>query len=174
MIRSLGYGFSAALLVLLALLVASPPASAAETRVPLPHPAPAHIGNQCVEPVDLMRREHMNFLRHQRDDTVRSGVRGNKYSLRGCVECHAVADAEAGGARTVRNFCSECHNYAAVKIDCFECHTTKAETALNSFLPTNGGQTTAKAFANLGAGLKTSALFAEVECYLNKRSAHNS
>ena len=75
----------------------------------------------CVEEPAFMRRNHMKLLKHQRDDTLRGGVRTGKYSLKKCVACHASpisqsVNAEAG------NFCQSCHNYAAVKIDCFECH----------------------------------------------------
>jgi hypothetical protein len=158
--------------VLLALLVVSPPALAGESSVPLPNPAKAHIGDQCVEPVDVMRREHMNFLRHQRDETVRSGIRGNKYSLRGCVECHAVPDTAASGARTVRAFCSECHSYAAVSIDCFECHSNEAESK-TTFRSPDGRRKPAKVFSGLGGSLEPTALVAEVARYLSERSAHN-
>ncbi|PHS78577.1 MAG: Hdr-like menaquinol oxidoreductase cytochrome c subunit [Rhodospirillaceae bacterium] len=100
---------------------------AQESSVPVPHPAKALKGEQCVEPAADMRRFHMQYLEHQRDDTMRLGIRGNKYSLRGCVECHATPDEKADGALTVRGFCKECHSYAAVTIDCFSCHTGKAE-----------------------------------------------
>ncbi len=173
MIPNFRNGIAGTVLVLLALLVASPLAIAAETRVPLPHPAKAHIGDQCVEPVDIMRRQHMTFLLHQRDETVRSGIRGNKYSLQGCVECHAVADADAGGARTVRAFCSECHSYAAVRIDCFECHTTEAVTAKNTFLLPKGHRKSAKTYSSFGGSLEPTSLVAQVERYLSERSAHN-
>ncbi len=95
--------------------------------VPIPHPVKAFKGEKCVEPAGVMRRQHMNFLMHQRDDTVRRGIRGKKHSLRGCINCHAIPDKQAGGTRTVREFCSDCHNYAAIKITCFECHTNKVE-----------------------------------------------
>lgn len=95
--------------------------------VPVPSPAKAAKGEKCVAPIPYMRRNHMNLLKHQRDETLRRGVRGNPFSLRGCVECHAVPDKAAGGARTVRPFCQTCHSYAAVNIDCFSCHTGKAE-----------------------------------------------
>ncbi len=97
-----------------------------------PHPVKAFKGDQCVEPVDVMRRNHWKYLKHQRDETVRQGIRGAKYSLRQCIECHAVPDKEAGGARTVRVFCGECHKFAAVNIDCFQCHTTKPENVKSS------------------------------------------
>ena len=32
-------------------------------------------GDKCVEPTDVMRRNHMEFILHQRDDTMRRGVR---------------------------------------------------------------------------------------------------
>jgi len=99
-------------------------ALAEQSTVPLPSPAKAYKGTQCVEPADVMRREHMTFLNHQRDETVRDGVRGKKYSLQQCIDCHATADPEimAGKVRTLKPFCAECHSYAAVKIDCFACH----------------------------------------------------
>jgi hypothetical protein len=93
----------------------------------LPAIEPAR-GGECVADPATMRREHMALLRHQRDDTVRGGVRGAKASLKGCVECHASAAtgsvAAAGG-----DFCVSCHAYAAVKIDCFECHASRPAAA---------------------------------------------
>lgn len=99
------------------------PLAADAGDVPVPQPAKAAKGENCVAPIPEMRRNHMNLLKHQRDDTLRKGIRGNPYSLRQCVECHAVPDKAAGGARTVRPFCQTCHSYAAVNIDCFSCHT---------------------------------------------------
>jgi len=114
--------------VTLMALAADPAPAAAEGRVPLPQPSKAFKGEKCVEPADVMRREHMVYLKHQRDETLREGIRGRKYSLRQCVECHATAEPEVGGGsvRTIKPFCGECHAYAAVRIDCFECHTGKA------------------------------------------------
>jgi len=94
-------------------------------RTPQPEIEPARAGTQCVEPADVMRRQHMNFLKHQRDDTVRGGVRGAKHSLKDCIDCHASASTRSV-AQAPGNFCVSCHSYAAVKIDCFECHTSKA------------------------------------------------
>lgn len=114
------------------------PASAGE--VPLPNPAKAFKGTECVEPVDMMRRNHMSFLKHQRDETLREGIRGQKYSLNQCIDCHAVTspDVAGGKVRTLKPFCAECHSYAAVTIDCFQCHTGAADPAINtsSVLPT--------------------------------------
>ena len=93
-------------------------------KVPLPHPAKAVKGEQCVEPNDIMRRNHMTYLMHQRDETVIEGIRGKKYSLHACIDCHATIDPEVEDSkvRTIVPFCAECHSYAAVKIDCFACH----------------------------------------------------
>jgi hypothetical protein len=30
-------------------------------------------------------------------------------------------------AKSETNFCQSCHNYTAVKIDCFECHSNKPQ-----------------------------------------------
>ena len=96
--------------------------------VPLPKPAKAFKGEQCVEPADVMRRNHFDYLKHQRDETLREGIRGQKYGLNECIDCHAVTspDVAGGKLRTLKPFCKECHDYAAVSIDCFSCHTGAA------------------------------------------------
>jgi len=47
-----------------------------------PHVTPgkskADSQEACVEPTDLMRKEHYMFLLHQRDETVVDGVRTKK------------------------------------------------------------------------------------------------
>ena len=78
-------------------------------------------GEACVAPVEEMRRDHMKMLLHQRDRTMRQGVRAPRFSLKGCVDCHA--SQKTGSVLGKEGFCSSCHEYAAVKIDCFECHT---------------------------------------------------
>ncbi len=83
-------------------------------------------GERCVEDTATMRRNHMRFLEHQRDDTVHGGLRGAKHSLKGCVDCHASkTTGSVAAAKT--DFCVVCHTYAAVKIDCFGCHATKPD-----------------------------------------------
>ena len=81
----------------------------------------------CVEDPKLMRRVHMDLLQHDRDATVRRGVRDRKESLAGCVNCHASADGSVLGDD--HHFCQGCHAYAAVKLDCFGCHTSRAREA---------------------------------------------
>jgi hypothetical protein len=78
-------------------------------------------GGACVAPVAEMRRDHMKMLFHQRDRTLRQGLRETRFSLKGCVECHA--GQKTGSVLGKEGFCASCHEYAAVKIDCFECHT---------------------------------------------------
>lgn len=85
-------------------------------------------GERCVEDVASMRRNHMRFLRHQRDDTVRGGIRGARHSLKGCVDCHA-SRTSGSVAAAPGDFCVACHSYAAVKIDCFDCHATRPAAA---------------------------------------------
>jgi hypothetical protein len=81
-------------------------------------------GAQCVADPVFMRRNHMDLMTHQRDDTVHAGLRDGKFSLKGCVECHASRQTGSVAAAST-DFCVSCHSYAAVKIDCFECHASK-------------------------------------------------
>ncbi|MFT5219507.1 MAG: putative CXXCH cytochrome family protein [Planctomycetota bacterium] len=101
-------------------------------KVELPQPQMPLMALQCVEPVDVMRREHMNFLLDQRDATVIDGNRDKKYSLTGCINCH---NPKIENQPVIRNqdpefFCSSCHQFTGVKLDCFECHTDQAEKLL--------------------------------------------
>jgi len=85
-------------------------------------------GEQCVEPTDIMRRDHMKFLDHHRDKAVIEGVRTKKYSLKECINCHA-SEKTGSVAAAKDDFCVSCHSYAAVKIDCFDCHSTKPKAS---------------------------------------------
>ncbi len=103
------------------------------TGVPTHADAPKPIveravkGEQCVEPTDYMRRNHMKLLTHQRRETVHEGIRTKKYSLKECINCHA--SKETGSVTAAKdNFCVSCHTYAAVKIDCFDCHSSKPQS----------------------------------------------
>jgi hypothetical protein len=78
-------------------------------------------GETCVAPAAEMRRDHMKMLVHQRDRTMRQGLREPRFSLKGCVDCHA--SRETGSVLGKDGFCSSCHAYAAVRVDCFECHS---------------------------------------------------
>ena len=91
-----------------------------------PHP-PKGKGEHCVADTAFMRRYHMTMLKHQRDETVREGVRGKAFGLGACVNCHEVkgADGRAVSYDNPKHFCRSCHDYAAVSIDCFGCHASK-------------------------------------------------
>ncbi len=60
---------------------------------------------------------------------MHEGIRGAKYSLKGCIDCHAGAKT-GSVAQTSEDFCVACHRYAAVQIDCFECHASRPAAAL--------------------------------------------
>lgn len=81
-------------------------------------------GGPCVEAPALMRRTHMELLRHQRDDTVHGGIRGARHGLKQCIGCHASTTTNSVAAAPT-DFCVSCHSYAAVRIDCFECHASQ-------------------------------------------------
>lgn len=81
---------------------------------------------QCVEPTEYMRKNHMKVLDHHRDKTVIEGIRTKKHSLKECINCHA-SEKTGSVAKAKDDFCVSCHTYAAVKIDCFECHSTKPQ-----------------------------------------------
>jgi len=86
-------------------------------------------GEQCVEPTDFMRRNHMEVLDGHRDKTVIEGIRTKKYSLKECINCHA-SEKTGSVAAAKDDFCVSCHSYASVKIDCFDCHSTKPQASM--------------------------------------------
>jgi predicted CXXCH cytochrome family protein len=109
------------------LMIAADAGASSFGQVVIPSPSkPADAAN-CVEPVAVMRRDHMKYLLHQRDETVLDGERGKKYSLVGCIDCHNPANANEEIVRyeDPQHFCASCHTYASVKIDCFECHADR-------------------------------------------------
>jgi cytochrome c553 len=85
-------------------------------------------GGQCVKDAQWMRKNHMHLLKHQRDETLRKGVRDDQISLKSCIECHASVSDNSVIARD-DSFCVGCHRYEAVKIDCFECHSGTRKSA---------------------------------------------
>ena len=90
-----------------------------------PHPPPG-TGPRCLAPTDIMIPDHPSLINHQRDATVRAGIRTRQFSLKECIACHAVAGAD-GKPVTYDNpnhFCRVCHDYTAVRIDCFACHAS--------------------------------------------------
>jgi hypothetical protein len=120
----------AALLAVGTALAGSSDGTTPVSRVPRPL-VDAGQGDKCVADTDFMRRNHMQLLLHQRDETVHEGVRSKEFSLNGCIECHANRTT----GRVIgsdQNFCQGCHSYAAVKLDCFECHASQPAAAVRS------------------------------------------
>ena len=109
------------------LAVASPVLAADAGRVPKPV-IEAGEGEKCVESTGFMRKNHMDLLKHQRDETMHKGIRTRNHSLNGCIECHASRKNNSV-VGSDQNFCQSCHSYAAVKLDCFECHTSKPKAS---------------------------------------------
>ena len=101
--------------------------------VPLPL-IPMGQGDNCVADTDFMRRNHMNLLTHQRDDTMLKGIRSGQYSLKECISCHAVMgpDAMPLTIASPQHFCRSCHDYASVSIDCFQCHASRPNIDLTA------------------------------------------
>lgn len=85
----------------------------------------------CVEPTDIMRKNHMDFIVHQRDETVYGGIRTSKHSFKACINCHVPAEENGKPVNYLSDdhklnpdhFCATCHAYVGVKLDCFECHS---------------------------------------------------
>ena len=82
---------------------------------------------RCVEDTATMRREHPDMLKHQRDLTMREGIRTRQHSLKECVQCHA--STSTGSVLGAKGFCQSCHDYASVRLDCFGCHASKPKLA---------------------------------------------
>ena len=123
-----------AILAGVAVLIASPAFEAA-AGVDLPK-LERGKGEKCVEDTQFMRRNHMDLLKHHRDETLRKGIRTTRHSLKQCVECHA-SEKTGSVAATREDFCAACHSYASVKLDCWDCHATRPgkKTARQSATP---------------------------------------
>jgi cytochrome c553 len=99
------------------------PALAEERSVYWPQ-IPAATGQPHPEGNEYMRKQHMEMMKHDRDATMYDGDREVKASLSECFECHTVKD-DQGTPVTYsdeKHFCRTCHDFAAVKVDCFMCH----------------------------------------------------
>jgi hypothetical protein len=121
-------GLLLALLMVSGVALATPGiGSEAAGRVPKPA-IERGKGDKCVNDTEFMRKNHMTLLKHQRDETVHSGIRTKQYSLNGCIECHA-SQKTGRVIGSDENFCQGCHSYAAVQLDCFGCHASKPKSA---------------------------------------------
>ncbi len=94
------------------------------------------VGEPHPEGNEFWRINHMDLLRHDRDQTMKLGNRDVQASLKECVACHAVND-EAGepvSFEDPKHTCRTCHDFAAVKIDCFSCHQSTPDADILSGL----------------------------------------
>ncbi len=100
----------------------------AETPFPNIH-EPTDESVKCIQPEDVMRREHMNYILHERNETMHEGIRDEPESLANCINCHVEPNknGEIAGIETDQHFCNACHQYAAVQIDCFQCHADRPQ-----------------------------------------------
>jgi hypothetical protein len=115
-----------AILVSLVTSLLMAPVFAADQPSRVPRPSiKAGDGANCVADTAFMRTNHMDLLKHQRDDTVHQGIRTPRYSLKGCVDCHAGKQSKSV-IKEADDFCRSCHTYAGVTLDCFECHSSTA------------------------------------------------
>lgn len=108
----------------LALLVALAFPVSAEERASLLPEIPKGTGDPHPEGNEFWRKNHMDLMKHDRDVVMYDGVRVVSGSLKECFDCHTVKDAEAHVVtyQDEQHFCRTCHDYAAVKVDCFMCH----------------------------------------------------
>jgi len=79
----------------------------------------------CVEPTEDMRKNHMEYILHKRDETMHQGIRTSRHSLVECINCHVSDAPDAPRVSSEKHFCNSCHSYAAVHIDCFQCHADR-------------------------------------------------
>lgn len=80
---------------------------------------------QCVEPTEVIRRNHMELIKHQRDATVHQGIRATQHSLVGCVDCHVQLDRQGKPVpvNAQNQFCDACHDKVGTELTCFACHS---------------------------------------------------
>jgi len=100
---------------------------------------PKGKGEHCVAETSYMRRNHMDLIVHQRDETVIRGIRDEPFSLVECVDCHAQKDANDQHIRVDEEgqFCASCHTFVAAKIDCFGCHAAVPDAQLGDSVGSN-------------------------------------
>jgi hypothetical protein len=108
----------------LAWAIAAQAVLAADAKTYVVEGSKAAALESCVEPADVMRRKHMEFIKHQRDETVHGGIRTSKHSLAGCVDCHIRYEGHElpTPIHQKNEFCGACHAYTAVNLNCFDCH----------------------------------------------------
>jgi len=103
---------------------------------------PTALGEPHPEGNEFWRVNHPAILSHDRDLTVQDGIREIDGSIKTCVACHAVEGPDAAPVTVAspEHACRTCHEYVAVKVDCFQCHNSRPEEAdWSAVLPSLGG-----------------------------------
>ena len=115
------------ILVLGMLLGVVTPGQAADSLLPEIPEAQARFSEAqgCVEPTDDMRVNHMQYILHQRDQTMYEGIRTRQHSLVECFNCHVSDAPDAPRVDSEEHFCNSCHTYTDVSVDCFQCHADR-------------------------------------------------
>ncbi len=118
--------------VLTGLMLISTAAFVGTVQAETPFPTinePSDESKKCIHPEDEMRRNHMKYILHERDETMHEGIRDEPESLANCINCHVEPDSsgEIAGIDSSEHFCNACHQYAAVQIDCFQCHADRPQ-----------------------------------------------
>jgi len=119
--------FLRTLLVLMGFMLLS---NSAQAETPFPTiNEPTDESLKCIQPEDEMRRNHMNYILHERDETMHEGIRDEPGSLSACIDCHVEpnANGEIADINSNEHFCNGCHQYASVQIDCFQCHADRPQ-----------------------------------------------
>lgn len=101
---------------------------------------------KCVKETSYMARNHMEELKHHRDETMRKGIRTKEFSLQNCIDCHA--SKKTNSVLGAEGFCQKCHAKVAVKPDCFECHSSKPKSSTKYHRITGSGTGKSSALAD--------------------------
>ncbi|MDH5797742.1 MAG: hypothetical protein OEZ19_04185 [Paracoccaceae bacterium] len=112
------------LLLIIPVLLGLATTAQAQERSPLLPQVPTATGEPHPEGPEFWRKNHMELLKHDRDLTMRQGDREVDASLAKCFDCHAAKDDDGKivSYESEKHFCRVCHDFAAVKVDCFMCH----------------------------------------------------
>lgn len=125
-------------MLIIAILMISALAAVAQERSSLLPEIPKASGAPHPEGNEFWRMKHMDLMLHDRDLTVRDGNRQIAASLKQCFDCHTTTDTGGNVVtyKSEKHFCRVCHDYVAVKVDCFMCHRSTPdgvdEKALNA------------------------------------------
>ena len=106
---------------------------------------------ECVEPLADMRKNHMEYILHQRDATVHEGIRTKQHSLVECINCHVSDAPDAPRYSSEKHFCNSCHTFAAVRTDCFQCHADRPAKAVRAAAPVSDAGSKAQIVEQLQA-----------------------